>query len=55
MATSLFLSDIKFFIDKIIDYIIESEMNGELDKNDPFYPTVQGLREILTKIEDETN
>jgi hypothetical protein len=36
-------------------YIIESEMEGEVDKDDPWYPTLQGLWDLQEKFEEEQN
>ena len=42
-------------INKIIEYIIYSEMEGEIDKNDSWYPTLESLQELKEKIlEEET-
>ena len=37
----------------IRDYIVDSEMEGKVDKNDPWYPTYQALGELKDKIETE--
>ncbi len=45
--------DVVEALDKVIDSIIEFEMEGKEDKNDPFYPTVMCLREFREKLLDE--
>ncbi len=40
-------------IRKVQDYIVNSEMGGELDKEDPWYPTFDRLDELLEKVLDE--
>jgi len=40
-------------INKIIEYIIYSEMEGEIDKNDSWYPTLESLQELKEKILEE--
>ena len=35
------------------NWILESEMEGTLDKKDPFYPIYKNLEELKTKISDE--
>ncbi|GEM_PF-4296900 len=38
---------------KVQDYIINSEMGGQLDRTDPFYRTWNGLEELKIKFEEE--
>ena len=40
-------------INKIIEYIIYSEMEGEIDKNDSWYPILESLQELKEKILEE--
>tara|TARA_R100000963_G_scaffold21164_1_gene14841 strand:- start:167 stop:316 length:150 start_codon:yes stop_codon:yes gene_type:complete len=40
-------------INKIIEYIIYSEMEGEIDKNDSWHPTLESLQELKEKILEE--
>ena len=37
----------------IQEYIIESEMYGELDKQDPFYTCYKSLEDLIEKFQDE--
>lgn len=34
------------------DWIVESEMNGLLETDDPFYPAYERLQEIKEKLEE---
>ena len=36
----------------IQDWIVESEMGGELDKSDPYYPAYKGLERVIEKLEE---
>ncbi len=40
-------------INKIIEYIIYSEMEGEINKKDSWYPTLESLQELKEKILEE--
>ena len=40
-------------IDSIISYVIESEMEGEIDKEDSWYPLIELLEDLKEKIKDE--
>lgn len=40
-------------INVIQDYIIESEMNGDIDKTDPWFPIFTALEELKDKIYTE--
>ena len=40
-------------IDSIISYVVESEMEGEIDKEDSWYPLIELLEDLKEKIEDE--
>ena len=40
-------------VSKLKDWIIDSEMGGELDKTDTFYPTYKQLIILEEKIEEE--
>ena len=40
-------------IKDVMEYILESEMGGKLDKEDPYYPTYITLQWLKQKIEDE--
>ena len=37
----------------ILDYILYSEMEGKIDKTDPWYSTYENLEELKQKIIDE--
>ena len=43
----------KKYIDSIISYVIESEMEGEIDKEDSWYPLIELLEDLKEKIKDE--
>ena len=45
--------DIDLCLINVIDHIVESEMEGKLNKQDSYYPTLQALKDLLEKIEDE--
>ena len=47
------MSDIKHCLLSVLDHIRESEMEGELDKQDSYYPTYRALQDLLEKAEDE--
>lgn len=38
---------------KLEEWIVESEMGGNLDKSDPFYSAYKQLQVIKEKLEDE--
>ena len=40
-------------IDSIISYVVESEMEGEIDKEDSWYPLIELLEDLKEKIKDE--
>ena len=40
-------------IDVVLNYIVESEMNGKVNESDSWYPTYESLNELLLKVEDE--
>jgi hypothetical protein len=40
-------------IQEVQEYIRYSEMGGELDFDDPWYPTWSSLRELMLKVSDE--
>tara|TARA_Y100001973_G_C5175544_1_gene321660 strand:- start:560 stop:742 length:183 start_codon:yes stop_codon:yes gene_type:complete len=43
-------------IEEAMDYIYHSEMGGQEDETDPWYPTWASLNELLEKVlEEETN
>ena len=37
----------------VMEYIKFSEMGGEIDDTDPYYPCYETLRELLWKVKDE--
>ena len=37
----------------VMEYIKFSEMGGEIDETDPYYPMYLGLRDLLFKVKDE--
>ena len=45
--------DVATSIDVVLNYIVESEMNGKVDESDPWYTTYESLNELLLKVEDE--
>ena len=45
--------DVATSIDVVLNYIVESEMNGKVNESDPWYPTYESLNELLLKVEDE--
>ena len=45
--------DVATSIDVVLNYIVESEMNGKVDESDRWYPTYESLNELLLKVEDE--
>ena len=40
-------------IDEVLDYLLYSEMEGEVDETDPWHPTYQSLLELKEKVLDE--
>jgi hypothetical protein len=40
-------------IDSIISYVVESEMEGEIDKEDSWYPLIELLEDLKEKIKEE--
>ena len=40
-------------IEEVKDYILYSEMEGEVDKTDPWYSTFELLEELKQKVLDE--
>jgi len=40
-------------IQEVQEYIRYSEMGGELDFDDPWYPTWSSLRELMLKVSDD--
>jgi len=40
-------------IEEVMDYIYYSEMGGEEDETDPWYPTWASLNELLEKVLEE--
>lgn len=40
-------------IEEVQDYILYSEMEGEVDKTDPWYSTFELLEELKQKVLDE--
>jgi len=42
-------------IKDVMEYILDSEMEGKLDKKDPYYPTYITLQWLKQKIEDEND
>ena len=45
--------DVATSIDVVLNYIVESEMNGKVNESDSWYPTYESLNELLLKVEDE--
>ena len=43
----------KKYIDSIISYVVESEMEGEIDKEDSWYPLIELLEDLKEKIKEE--
>ena len=37
----------------VMNYIVESEMEGRVDEEDSYYPTYRALEDLLEKINDE--
>lgn len=37
----------------VMEYIKFSEMGGEIDETDPYYPMYLGLKDLLFKVKDE--
>jgi len=44
---------IKYDITNVVEYIVESEMGGVIDKEDSYYPTLLALWDLLEKVLDE--
>ena len=40
-------------IDSIISYVVESEMEGKIDKEDSWYPLIELLEDLKEKIKEE--
>lgn len=40
-------------VNTIQEWIVDCEMEGKLDKTDPFYPAFQRLEEVREKLEEE--
>ena len=40
-------------IEEVLDYIVFSEMGGEIDETDSWYSTHQSLKELQEKVLDE--
>jgi|TARA_Y100000296_G_C5073430_1_gene206075 hypothetical protein len=40
-------------IDSIISYVVEREMEGQIDKEDSWYPLIELLEDLNEKIKDE--
>ena len=45
--------DVATSIDVVLNYIVESEMNGKVNESDSWYTTYESLNELLLKVEDE--
>ena len=45
--------EMSYHIKKVIEHIVESEMGGEFDKEDSYYPTLLALSDLLEKALDE--
>ena len=39
----------------VINHIIVSEMEGRVDEEDSYYPTLQALKDLLEKVVDDAN
>jgi len=37
----------------VMEYLKYSEMGGEIDTTDPWYPTYVSMRDLLVKVDDE--
>lgn len=42
-------------LEKSMDYIVESEMEGRIDKKDSWYPTYIALKDLKEKVLEELN
>jgi len=50
---SKYLQKVSDSIFDVMEYLKYSEMGGEVDTTDPWYPTYVSLRELLVKVDDE--
>ena len=48
-----YYEDLSDYANSIQEYIVDSEMGGNLDKTDSFYPTYQALDDLKQKFEEE--
>ena len=47
--------DIDLCLINAINHIIMSEMEGKVDEEDSYYPTLQALKDLLEKVVDDAN
>tara|TARA_Y100000310_G_scaffold66977_1_gene62297 strand:+ start:9630 stop:9830 length:201 start_codon:yes stop_codon:yes gene_type:complete len=45
--------DIDHCLVNVLDYIVESEMEGKVDEEDSYYPTFLAIHDLLEKVMDE--
>lgn len=47
--------DVSQCIQEVLDYIYDSEMGGEVDEEDSWFPVYQSLQELKEKVDEEEN
>ena len=47
--------DIDLCLINVMNHIVVSEMEGKVDEEDSYYPTLQALKDLLEKVVDDAN